>query len=98
MAQSRTLTRTRRRSSTRAVQSTRSTPARAAGSGPLTGPREREGTCPACHGVWAVNDLGQTPEHTRADRSQPRRCPCSGWLAKDIHDRPYMYVEGVMWL
>jgi len=69
----------------------------------LIDPSERvtEGTCPSatCRALYELNEFGQVPEHPRANEwVQPRRCPCSGWLARDPHPQPYMYVEGVRFL
>jgi hypothetical protein len=69
---------------------------------PLIDPSERvtEGTCPSskCHAVLPL-DGRQIPEHPRAGSwLRPRRCPCSGWLARDPHPRKHFYVEGVRFL
>ncbi len=69
----------------------------------LIDPSERvtEGTCPSasCRAVYELNPDGQMPEHPRANEwAKPRRCPCSGWLARDPHPQRYMYVEGVRFL
>jgi hypothetical protein len=69
----------------------------------LIEPSERvtEGTCPSvtCQAVYPLNEYGQVPEHPRANEwATPRRCPCSGWLARDPHPRKHFYVEGVRFL
>jgi hypothetical protein len=62
-----------------------------------------EGTCPSttCGAVYDLTPAGQLPEHRRANewaRPRARRCPCSGWQARDPHPRPFFYVEGVRFL
>jgi hypothetical protein len=65
---------------------------------PLVEPPVIEGDCPACRGVFELTPTGQVPEHARPDRGQRRRCPCSGWLARNPHPRKYFFVEGVRFL
>ena len=59
-----------------------------------------EGTCPSARCLAVLPLSGnQMPEHDRAGSwLRPRRCPCSGWLARDPHPRKHFYVEGVHWL
>lgn len=65
-----------------------------------------EGDCPACHATYPVVTVPtpagtalQVPEHPRADRWSPqRRCPCSGWLARNPRPCPFFYVQGVQFL
>jgi hypothetical protein len=83
---------------TRARRPTRSTTTPPA----LIDPSERvtEGTCPSsrCRAVLAL-DGDQVPEHPRAGSwRRSRRCPCSGWLARDPRPRRHFYVEGVRFL
>jgi hypothetical protein len=69
---------------------------------PLIDPSERvtEGTCPStsCRAVYELTPAGQMPEHPRANEWAPRRCPCSGWLARNPQRRKHFYVEGVRFL
>jgi hypothetical protein len=63
--------------------------------------RVTEGTCPSsrCRAVLPLTDDRQVPEHDRAGTwYRPRRCPCSGWLARNPHPRRHFYVEGVRFL
>lgn len=65
----------------------------------FTDPTVIEGDCPSCgHGPFPLTDAQQVPEHTRTDRGRIRRCPCSGWLARNPRLRPHFYVEGVRFL
>lgn len=71
----------------------------------LVAPTVIEGDCPACHGTFPVVAVLltsgvalQVPEHARVDRTRPRRCPCSGWLARESRVQRYFYVEGVHFL
>jgi hypothetical protein len=72
----------------------------------LTEPPVIEGDCPACCGTYPVTEAHistgtalQVPEHHRADRrTTRRRCPCSGWLARNPRPRRYFFVEGVRFL
>jgi hypothetical protein len=69
----------------------------------LTDPSERviEGDCPSrrCRGTYALTAAGQLPEHDIATRwLTRRRCPCSGWLARNPRPRKYFFVEGVRFL
>ena len=70
----------------------------------LIDPSEKavEGTCPSgkCQAVYELTPAGQMPEHPRATEWGPRqrRCPCSGWLARDPHPSALFVVEGVRWL
>jgi hypothetical protein len=59
-----------------------------------------EGDCPSCgSGPWALTAAGQVPEHDRPGRAgHRRRCPCSGWLARNPRPRRPFYVEGVRFL
>jgi hypothetical protein len=73
---------------------------------PLTEPPVIEGDCPACRGTYpvqtvtvaGVGPVSQVPEHIRADRWTKRRCPCSGWLARNPRRASFFYREGVMFL
>lgn len=59
-----------------------------------------EGECPSsrCRGTYVLTATGQVPEHARADSwTGGRRCPCSGWLARNPR-RSYFFVEGVRFL
>lgn len=67
----------------------------------LTEPPVIEGECPSrhCRGNYVLTDTGQLPEHVSAGSGlRPYRCPCSGWLARNPHPRPYFYVQGVRFL
>lgn len=72
----------------------------------LAEPSVIEGDCPACRGTYPVTEVPtcagialQVPEHARVDRwAARRRCPCSGWLARNPRHRSYFYVEGVRFL
>lgn len=60
-----------------------------------------EGECPSsrCQGTYLLTASGQVPEHSAAASwTRPRRCPCSGWLARNPRPRGYFYVEGVRFL
>lgn len=58
-----------------------------------------EGDCPGCPtGPWPLNDGLQVPTHDRAVPGGRRRCPCSGWLARNPHPRKPFYTEGVRFL
>jgi hypothetical protein len=68
---------------------------------PLIAPTEQvaEGDCPCGSGPWLLNECGQVPEHTHLGKDGcRRRCPCSGWLARNPRPRKSFYVEGVQFL
>ena len=50
--------------------------------------------------MYELNSAGQMPEHPRANEFGPdaRRCPCSGWLARNPRRAAYFYREGVLFL
>jgi hypothetical protein len=78
-----------------------STRSRARQRPPLIDPVVWEGECPSshCRDTYQLNAAGQLPEHAAArDWPDRRRCPCSGWLARNPRPRRYFYVEGVQFL
>lgn len=67
----------------------------------LVEPPLLEGDCPSsrCRGTYELTPAGQVPEHERAQHwSEHRRCPCSGWQARNPRPRRYFYSEGVRFL
>lgn len=67
----------------------------------LTEPPVIEGDCPS--GVCAETSFpltpdGQVPEHRKSSNPNARRCPCSGWLARNPRPRKHFFVEGVRYL
>lgn len=64
-------------------------------------PSAIEGDCPSsrCRGTYVLTPSGQVPEHATATSwTTRRRCPCSGWLARNPRRRKPFYVEGVHFL
>lgn len=75
---------------------------RPAGRVVLSAPPVMEGECPSstCRGgPYELSATGQLPEHPVATRwTRNRRCPCSGWQARNPRPQSYLPVEGVHFL
>ncbi len=68
---------------------------------PLIDPPVIEGDCPsrACRETaFRLTPAGQVPEHRRSSNPTARRCPCSGWLARNPRPRKHFTPEGVIYL
>ena len=67
----------------------------------LTEPAVIEGDCPSrmcAETSFPLTSGGQVPEHRKSSNPNARRCPCSGWLARNPRPRKHFFVEGVRYL
>jgi hypothetical protein len=58
-----------------------------------------EGDCPTCgHGPWLIDGDRRVPAHDQRRNGAYAPCPGANEPASNQRPRPYMYVEGLVFL